>query len=75
VHIDLSIINLYRYSEFEDCLVRSAEIVGTLTVDLEFERTHLSNSNKMNFFECERENEPIEDKKKILELMVSKNSR
>jgi hypothetical protein len=67
VHIDLSIIDLYRYSEFEDCLVRATEIVGTLAVELEFETARLSNSdnssNKMEFFECERENEPIEDKK------------
>jgi len=28
----------------------------------------------MKLFECERANEPIEDKKKIVEFMVSKNN-
>jgi hypothetical protein len=75
--MDLSIINLYRYSEFEGSLVRATEIVDTSTVESEFETACLSNSdynsNKIKLFECERENEQIEDKKKIVEFMVSKN--
>ena len=54
-------------------------MVGILTVDLEFEKVPLStgdnnNSNKMKLLESERANKQIEDKKKILEFMVSKNS-
>jgi len=41
-------------------LVRATEIVGTLTVELEFETVRLSNSdnnsNKIKIFECGRTN-------------------
>jgi hypothetical protein len=70
----MSIISLYRYS-FRDCLVKAKEIVVTLDVELGFETARVSNrdknSNKMKLFECERTHEPIEDKKKIVEFIVS----
>lgn len=70
----MSVINPYRYS-FRDCLVKAKEIVVTLDVELGFETARVSNtdnnSNKMKLFECERANEPIEDKKKTVEFIVS----
>ena len=69
-------MQVFRVRRF---LVRATEMVGILTVDLEFEKVPLStgdnnNSNKMKLLESERANKQIEDKKKILEFMVSKNS-